>query len=135
MEDTAPILCRKIRYYRVPALRNRIRRPPVVPAVSIERGSVRPGCMTSTGASEASPVPQGAPVEAPRAGGAGRTEPAAETVQVREATVADLEREESLTLEDYETDFSQVPMPDHEGPVSDVELERAVAGFLETLSR
>ena len=134
-EDTAPILCRKIRYYRVPALRNRIRRPPVVPAVSIERGSVRPGCMTSTGASEASPLPQGAPGEAPQAGGAGRMEVQQERLQAREATVEDLEREESLTLEDYATDFTQVPMPDHEGPVSDVELERAVAGFLETLSR
>ena len=134
-EDTAPILCRKIRYYRVAALRNRIRRPPVVPAVSIERGSVRPGCMTPTGTSEASPLPQGSPAEAPQAGGASRVEVQQEKLQAREATVAELEREDSLTLEDYETDFSQVPMPDHEGPVSDVELERAVAGFLETLSR
>ena len=74
-------------------------------------------------------------MEAPRAGSAGRREVHQERRQAREATVADLEREDSLMLEDYERDFSQVPMPDHEGPVSDVELERAVAGFLETLSR
>ena len=87
------------------------------------------------GASEALSVPQVAPVEAPPAGGAGQMAVQPERLQAREATVADLEREESLTLEDYETDFSQVPMPDHDGPVSDGELERAVAGFLETLSR
>ncbi len=36
-EDTPPILCRKIRYYRVPALRNRIRKPPAVPAIELRR--------------------------------------------------------------------------------------------------
>src|SRR6185437_15441056 len=36
-EDTPPILCRKIRYYRVAALRNRVRKPPVVPAIQLRR--------------------------------------------------------------------------------------------------
>lgn len=132
-EDTPPILCRKIRYYRVAALRNRIRRPPLVPAVSIERGAVRPGCMGSA-ADGAADLKAGPAADVPPAGGAGQAEVPG-TLQLHEATPEDLEREASLTLEDFETDFSQVPMPDHEGPVSDGELERAVEGFLETLKR
>ena len=133
-EDTPPILCRKIRYYRVAALRNRIRRPPVVPAVSIERGAVRPGCIgpAADGAADVKASPAAA---VPPAGGAGQPEVPPGTLQLHEATPEDLEREASLTLEDFETDFSQVPIPDHEGPVSDGELERAVEGFLETLQR
>ena len=133
-EDAPPIRCRKIRYYRVPVLRDRIRPPPVVPAVSIERGATRPGCIGTAGVGTADQ----------REGGAAAVQPAVEmepaeagrgTLQMHEATVEDLEREESLTLEDFATDFSQVPIPDHEGPVSAGELDRAVEAFLETLQR
>ena len=134
-EDTPPILCRKIRYYRVAALRNRIRNPPRVPAVSIERGAVRPGCMERVAVGEEPQSAKGGPVETKSASGDRRMDAALETAQAREATVEDLEREEGLTLEDFETDFSQVPMPDHEGPLAAGELERAVEGFLETLKR
>jgi type IV secretion system protein VirD4 len=132
-EDTPPILCRKIRYYRVAALRNRVRRPPVVPAVSIERGAVRPGCMgpAAKGAGDSKAGPAAAVLPA---GGAGQVEVPG-TLQLHEATPEDLEREASLTLEDFETDFSQVPIPEHAGPVTDGELDRAVEAFLETLQR
>ena len=134
-EDTPPILCRKIRYYRVAALRNRIRNPPRVLAVSLERGAVRPGCIGRTAMGEEPESTKNGSVEANPTAGSDRTDAVRETLQVRQATVEDLEGEEGLTLEDFETDFSQVPMPDHEGPLAAGELERAVEGFLETLKR
>ena len=36
---------------------------------------------------------------------------------IRNATVEDVERIESLTLEDFACDFSKVPIPDRDGPV------------------
>ena len=133
-EDTPPILCRKIRYYRVPTLRDRIRTPPTVAAVSIERGATRPGCM-GQGVAGAADSKEGRPAAVPSAGGAGPAEVARGALQMHEATREDLEREDSLTLEDFETDFSQVPIPNREGPVTDGELDRAVEAFLETLQR
>ena len=133
-EDTPPILCRKIRYYRVPALRDRICDPPVVAAVSIERGVTRPGCMAQVveGAADAQ---ESRPAAVPPAAGARQAEVVRGAVQMHEATTEDLEREDSLTLEDFATDFSQVPIPDCEGPVTGGELDRAVEAFLETLQR
>lgn len=133
-EDTPPILCRKIRYYRVPALRDRIRPPPMVAAVSIERGVTRPGCMGHA-VEAAADSKEGRPAAVPPSGGAEPPEAARGALQMHEATRADLEREDSLTLEDFATDFSQVPIPDREGPVTDGELDRAVEAFLETLQR
>ena len=45
----------------------------------------------------------------------------------------DIERIESLTLEDFETDFSKVKIPDHEGPVSVDELHAAAERFVDAL--
>jgi hypothetical protein len=49
--------------------------------------------------------------------------------------VEDIERIESLTLEDFATDFSKVPMPDKEGPLSEGEITMAADAFLKTLER
>ena len=54
---------------------------------------------------------------------------------IREVTVKDIERIESLTLEDFATDFSRVPIPDKEGPLSDGEIRIAADAFLKTLER
>jgi len=58
-----------------------------------------------------------------------------EEVVLRDATVEDIERIESLTLEDFATDFSKVQIPDREGPVSEHEMKAAVETFLNSLER
>jgi hypothetical protein len=57
------------------------------------------------------------------------------TAPIREATVADLDRLESLTLEDFAVDFSKVKLPERaEGErLAPEELQAAVESFLETL--
>jgi hypothetical protein len=54
---------------------------------------------------------------------------------IREGTVEDIERIESLTLEDFATDFSKVRIPDKEGPLSDREMKVAVDTFLSSIER
>jgi len=54
---------------------------------------------------------------------------------IRDGTVNDIERIESLTLEDFATDFSKLPLPDKEGPLSDGEIKTAADAFLKTLER
>ena len=55
----------------------------------------------------------------------------AETV-AREATTEDIERIESLTLEDFAADFSAVELPT-EGRMSEDQMKDAVESFLDTL--
>jgi hypothetical protein len=54
-------------------------------------------------------------------------------VVMREATAQDIERIESLTLEDFATDFSKVQIPDRQGPLSDAEMKVAVETLLDSL--
>jgi type IV secretion system protein VirD4 len=137
-EDTPPILCRKIRYYRVPALRNRIRKPPAVPVIELRRDGghpphrenagevVEPADSSRVSASEA----QGNALrEAPHAG---KTDV---SPRLHEASVEDIDRADTLTLEDFETDFSRVEIPEHEGSLTPEELQTAVDDFLDTLER
>jgi len=58
-----------------------------------------------------------------------------ESVVIRDATVEDIERIESLTLEDFATDFSKVQIPDREGSLSDPEMKTAVDTFLSSLEQ
>ena len=58
-----------------------------------------------------------------------------EAVVIRDATVEDVERIDSLTLADFATDFSKVPIPDREGPMSEPEMKAAVDVFLDSLGR
>jgi type IV secretion system protein VirD4 len=132
-EDTPPILCRKIRYYRVAALRNRIRKPPVVPVIELRqtgshaRGAAEPVQPADSRDGDLVDSEIGAPQEAP-------PEEGADTVpSVHEAGVEDIDRAESLTLEDFETDFSRVDIPEHEGPLTAEQLQTAVTSFLDTL--
>jgi hypothetical protein len=50
---------------------------------------------------------------------------------VREVTVADVERIDSLTLEDFAADFDQIELP--LGPMSEEDLHAAVDRFLQVL--
>ena len=49
----------------------------------------------------------------------------------REATLADVDRIESLTLEDFAVDLKSVTLP--EGPIKDGDLSRAADRFLGAL--
>ena len=62
-------------------------------------------------------------------------QPRKEDVVIREGTVADIERIESLTLEDFAIDLSKVRIPDKEGPLSDAEMKVAVDTYLSSLER
>jgi hypothetical protein len=131
--NTPPILCRKIRYYRVPALRNRIRKPPAVPAIELRqagshaRGAAEPIEPGGSADGDGLGSEAGAPQERSQA-------KAADTAPgVHEASVEDIDRAEFLTLEDFETDFSRVDIPEHEGPLTAEEMQTAVTSFLDTL--
>jgi len=59
----------------------------------------------------------------------------APTPVIRAAGPSDIERLDSLTLDDFATDFSSVEIPTHEGPLTDAEMTKAVDSFLESLER
>lgn len=126
-EGLRPILATKNRYFQDRRLRTRLFPPPT-------HASPHPGPATGTG-----------PVD----GTAGSTlgefsiEPASrpsEPAQLRkprtrQATIADLERIDSLTLDDFAVDWSRVEIPDKPADerLTSEELHRAVESFLATI--
>jgi type IV secretion system protein VirD4 len=144
-EGVRPILARKNRYYRDPLFRKRLFPPPtsaVPPARLAKRPTIAPS-------GPAKPTPTAAPAdlavegsvawaeptkpEAPDKDAAAMSSPPATEAEpvTREATLEDLDRLESLTLEDFAADFERVKLP--EGPLSEGDLSRAVENFLDTL--
>ena len=127
-EGMRPIRCQKIRYFSDKRFRKRLLPPPAVP---LPRQSVQ--------AVTAHPIrdPQGEPAkEVSRDERAAVPEPPRKEEEViRDGTAEDVERIESLTLEDFATDFSKLPIPDEEGPLSDGEIKLAADAFLKTLER
>jgi type IV secretion system protein VirD4 len=125
-EGLRPIRCRKIRYFADRRFRERVLPAPEVPlpprraAPGVAREP--PGAMAQSTAS----TPESA-VDAPG--------PKREEGVIREGTVADVERIETLTLEDFATDFSKVRIPDQDGPLSEAEMKGAVESFLDSLER
>ena len=61
-----------------------------------------------------------------------RATPAKRDYVVREATLADLDRLDSLTLEDFDIDVSRVSVP-ADRKLTSVELEQAAQDFLAAL--
>lgn len=132
-EDTPPILCRKIRYYRVPALRNRIRKPPLVPTIELRGNGARLDPERA-----ASQPANSSPVTVPVAPSIGfeeedNTGGVDTSLRVHEASVEDVDRAETLTLEDFETDFSRLEIPEQEGLLTAQQMQTAVADFIDTL--
>jgi type IV secretion system protein VirD4 len=125
-EGLRPIRCRKIRYYADKRFRKRLRPPPVVPV---------PPALAPVALSLTKPPSREAKGEAAPSPGRGLAAPKKEAVVIREATVDDVERLESLTLEDFASDFSKVQVPDKEGPLTDGEMKVAVDSFLTSLER
>ena len=129
-EGLRPIRCRKIRYFSEKRFRKRLLPAPRVPVPSGRGPPV--AAIPSTENPRASP-----PSDEVRAGESSSASPLPkkEEVVIRDATVEDVERIESLTLEDFAADFSKVQGPDHDGPVSDGEMTGLVDTFLSSLER
>jgi hypothetical protein len=57
--------------------------------------------------------------------------PTTQEPATREATIADIDRIDSITLDDFAADLKRVKMP--ESPMSDADAARAVANLLDAL--
>jgi type IV secretion system protein VirD4 len=116
-EGLRPIRCRKIRYYEDARFRARLYPPPEVPAIE----PLVSALVAFPGRSKTQET--GAPVAAATA---------TPMVVTRAATLADLDRLESLTVEDFAADFSKLPLPDKAG-LSEAELRDAADAFLASI--
>ena len=128
-EGLRPIRCQKIRYYAQKRFRKRLLAAPQSPT-PIERAPPPAPVI-----SQSEPAPGVLPNEKRDASPAATTLPRREELGMREATVEDIERIDSLTFEDYVTDFSKVKFPNREGRLSDSEMKVVVDTFLSTLER
>jgi type IV secretion system protein VirD4 len=111
-EGMRPIRCRKIRYFEDPRFKARLFPPPErSPAVELPTvaSAARSAAPASTGGADESVVPP-----------------------TREGGVEDIDRLESLTLEDFDADFSQVKLPES-GRLTEQDLGVAVESFLASL--
>src|SRR5271170_2304586 len=144
-EGVRPILARKNRYYRDPYFRKRLFPPPrfaIPPRHPAKPPVVSPKSPTDTNsvASAADLDQEGsvAQAEPPKLDMPVREEALTEALPppeskpaTREATLADIDRIESITLEDFAADLKRVKLP--EGPLSDEDAARAVDNLLEAL--
>jgi type IV secretion system protein VirD4 len=135
-EGLRPIRCRKIRYFSDPRFRRRLLCAPAsavpvrhsrafAPAHSHDRAGEPPGPDT----------PAGGCVEAEVKSSTTAAALLKENTVIRDATVADAERTQTLELADFATDFSKVSFPDHEGPLSNEEMDVAVGQFVDSLEQ
>jgi type IV secretion system protein VirD4 len=132
-EGLRPIRCRKIRYFADARFRKRLLPPPEQPAPHVSRKLPAPveamfardPAVGGHAAADRSPMPERL---------AARTNSVAEP-EVHDATVEDVDRVESLTLEDFAADFSKVEIPERDGPMTEAEMSNAVSSFLNSLER
>jgi len=111
-EGLRPIRCRKIRYFEDPRFKARLFPPPQRPPAA-ELGTVT----QATRRTMLATVPT---AEDPRA------------IPTREATVDDINRLESLALEDFAANFDQVKLPES-GRLTEQDFGVAVESFLASL--
>jgi len=130
-EGLRPIRCKKIRYFEDARFRARLRPPPERgPSLSAAPDPTPPherGVAATSGPAALQPVSTTAlAVEAPGA-----------AIVTREATVEDIDRLESLTLEDFAAPFDQIKLPQKaEGErLTPEEMNTAVENFLQTLQQ
>lgn len=124
-EGLRPIQCQKIQYFKDPLFRARLLPAPVVPKREIPLPQPEPP--------RKAPDPNEQATEAVSAGASHSKEEPQETIVEREATVEDIDRIDSMTLEDFAVDFSPVEIP--EGPMTQWDTQRAADSFLATLRR
>jgi type IV secretion system protein VirD4 len=125
-EGLRPIRCKKIRYFQDRRFTARLLPPPERAAPAPPASSERPMMAEQAVESPAGSVPpaDSMPREMPEA------RPA-----TREATAADIDRLETLTLEDFAVDFDRVKIPQKaEGErLTSEEMNAVVANFVDTL--
>lgn len=134
-EGLRPIRCRKIRYFEDARFMDRLLAPPtlsssanLLAAQDVGAHGNAGGAGSSMGAGSmkaATGRPYGEMAGGEMAGG--------ETAvhAVRDATVEDVERIDSLTLDDFAADFDQIELP--LGPLSEEDLHAAADRFLQVL--
>lgn len=130
-EGLRPIRCRKIRYFAEKSFRRRLLPPPATPTPPHRaRLPQSPAACAASSVQATSAPPKNEPQssETPAA-----VPPVEDPIVTREARPEDVERIDSLTLEDFATDFSKLQMPQREGPLSDVEMSAAVESFVSAL--
>jgi type IV secretion system protein VirD4 len=136
-EGLRPIRCRKIRYYADPRFRARLLPPPTTPGcgeeVSAPADSSNAAEGSSEGAAASSLEESTLGAVGPNSSNTGAAAP--EAPLLREAGPQDIEQLDFFTREDFDIDFSQVQIPQHEGPMTESELTQAVESFLDTLAR
>ena len=135
-EGLRPILARKNRYYEDRTLRKRILPPPGSPAPTRRRGTPEMVCrpevevpneiIDATEAREPE-IPAGASVTESESVGEGGV-----ASGERDGTIADIDRIEELTLDDYAVQFPDLSAPS-EGRMSDQQMSLAVNDFLQSL--
>ncbi len=112
-EGLRPIRCRKIRYFEDSRFTHRLLPAPEVPQQKPAEAQPPPGKAEDSNAVEVDTNHDGKPQE-------------------RDATVEDIDRIESLTLEDFAADFSAIELP-AEGRMSTEQIKDAAQLFVETL--
>ncbi len=122
-EGLRPIQCRKIRHFDDARFKGRLLPP------------LRDVAPRSHTRSHESAIEPRSTIESGLPAADSALDPVGPMPQVREATVADLDRLESLTLEDFVADFSQVEIPERAAGerMSTDEMNAAVDSFLQTL--
>jgi type IV secretion system protein VirD4 len=120
-EGVRPIQCRKIRYFEDRRFKKRLLPPPTRAA---------PAGAHAAGSAAAENEIQGEAAQ-PVAGESELLSPD-HAPRVREATVEDIDRIESLTLDDFAADFDKVKLPES-GSMTEQDLQVAAESFLETL--
>jgi type IV secretion system protein VirD4 len=139
-EGVRPILARKNRYYRDPLFRKRLFPPPAsaVPTPRCAKRTARPAADPPKPNPASSPSNEiiggsinSAPpqtIYCPPGEASSQTGSPELEIPTRAATLADVDRMESLTLEDFAVDLKDVMLP--EGPLSEADLSRAAGSFV-----
>jgi type IV secretion system protein VirD4 len=125
-EGLRPIRCRKIRYFRDRKFRGRLFPPPGGPVPGQRRRGPPPRRALPRRGPLATPQ---SPPETPSA-----PAPLPEETVVRKSTPADVEKIDTLKLEDFAADFSHVkPADPSASSVEEVEIKAMADSFLSTL--
>jgi type IV secretion system protein VirD4 len=129
-EGLRPIRCRKIRYFADARFRQRLVPPP---SAAVPKGNPRPFPATEPPAgAEADPIPRQS--AAPQETASGGAQAVQEEFVIRDGTPSDIDREESLTVEDFAADISTA-IPQTDRAVPDAEMEAVAKEFLATLKK
>jgi type IV secretion system protein VirD4 len=117
-EGLRPILCRKIRYFSDRRFRKRLLSPPEHPSPHWVWRPERPLVEQEK---QETPVSEAPPEAASRE----RRSPEEPETVIREATIEDIDRIDTLEANDYAKDYS-LPLPNREGPLTTGEMEECV---------